>query len=250
MCRNVLTPIEKTKVYKAAMDQIRSAIESGHWPPGTRLPAERELAEQLDIGRSSVREALRALEVMGMVEIRPGQGAYVRANSNHSQPIELLQSMLQEDIHVVEMLEMRELLEPQIACLAAQSATEQDIASMAGILERMESSLAIGETAVEENIEFHLAMTKAAGNHVLLHFHSLIFELSRDSIERFFGVPGRAEESLQGHREILEAIKERNPQLAQKEMLDHLRTRFAVPFQRDPQPECGPIPSPEAERAS
>jgi GntR family transcriptional repressor for pyruvate dehydrogenase complex len=230
----LLTPIEKTKVYKAATDQIKMAIESGHWPPGTRLPAERDLAEQLDIGRSSVREALRVLEVMGMVKIRPGQGTYVRANQNQAQPIELLQSMLQEDIHVVEMLELRELLEPQIASMAAHSATKEDIESMAEILERLEGNLAEGGTGGEENLEFHLAITKAAGNHVLLHFHSLILELSQESIERFFDVPGRAAESLQGHREILEAIKRGDSQLAQKEVLDHLRRRFAVPSQRKP----------------
>jgi GntR family transcriptional repressor for pyruvate dehydrogenase complex len=225
----MLKPIEKTKVYEAAVEQIRAAIESGEWPPGSQLPAERELAEQLNIGRTSVREALRVLEVMGLVEIRPGQGTYVTVNPNHSQPIELLQSMLQEDVHVVELLEIRELLEPQIACMAAQSATAEDIEALSAILERMTDSLAAGESGVEENIEFHLALTRAAGNRVLIQFHQLFFELSRDSIERFFQVPGRAEESLQGHREILETVRQRKPQEAQQKMLAHLRTRFAAP---------------------
>lgn len=224
-----LKPIEKTKVYEAAVAQITTAIESGLWAPGAQLPAERELADQLGIGRTSVREALRVLEVMGLVEIRPGQGTFVCVNSNHAQPIELLQSMLQEDAHVVELLEIRELLEPQIACMAAQSATTEDIEALSDILERMTGSLAAGETGVEENIEFHLALTRVAGNRVLMQFHELFFELSRDSIERFFQVPGRAEESLQGHREILQAIQQRKPQEAQQKMLSHLRTRFAVP---------------------
>jgi GntR family transcriptional repressor for pyruvate dehydrogenase complex len=225
----MLTPIERTKVYQAAVEQIRDGIENGDWMPGAQLPSERELAEHLSIGRTSVREALRVLEVMGLVEIRPGQGTFVRFNSNHAQPIQLLQSMLQEDAHVVELLEIRELLEPQIASMAAQSATAEEIAAMQAILERMRTSLAEGKTGVDENIEFHLAMTRAAGNRVLLQVQQLFFELSRDSIERFFRVPGRSAHSLQGHIEILEAIRGRRPQEAQKRMLAHLRTRFAVP---------------------
>jgi len=237
----MLMPIEKTKVYKAAVEQIKAAIESGDWPPGTQLPAERELADQLNIGRTSVREALRVLEVMGLVEIHPGQGTYVALHSNQAQPIELLQSMLQEDVHVVELLEMRELLEPQIAYMAAQSATTEDITCLAEILERMESSLAARQSGVEENIEFHLALTRAAGNRVLLQFHQLFFELSRDSIERFFQVPGRAEESLAGHRELLQAISEHKPEEARQRMLAHLRSRFAVPRPAVSESGCPPL---------
>jgi GntR family transcriptional repressor for pyruvate dehydrogenase complex len=225
----MLTPIEKTKVYEAAVEQIKAKIESGEWPADTQLPAERELADQLNIGRTSVREALRVLEVMDLVDIRPGQGTFVKERLNQSRQIQLLQSMLQEDAHVVELLEIRELLEPQIAFLAAQSATSEDIKDMEDILKRMEGSIAEGQTGVEENIEFHLALTKAVGNRVLFQLHQLLFEFSRDSIERFFQVPGRPTKSLQGHREILEAIKERNPQGAHQKMLSHLRTRFAVP---------------------
>jgi GntR family transcriptional repressor for pyruvate dehydrogenase complex len=237
----MLTPIAKTKVYQAAVEQIAQGIENRDWLPGTQLPSERELAELLNIGRTSVREALRVLEVMDLVEIRPGQGTFVKDRTNHSQPIQLLQSMLQEDVHVVELLEIREILEPQIACMVAQSATEEDISSLEEIVDRMERSLASGESGVEENIEFHLTMTKAAGNRVLLQFHNLFFELSRDSIERFFLVPGRALESLAGHRAILQAVRERKPQEAQQKMLAHLRTRFAVPLGSKERPDCSPL---------
>lgn len=225
----MLTPIQKTKVYEAIVEQIRANIESGVWPEGTQLPSERELAEQLNIGRPSVREALRVLEVMGLIEIRPGQGTFVTERSAQSQQIQLLESMLQEDNHVVELLEVREFFEPQIALIAAQSATEDDIKHMEDILERMETVVADGGTGVDENIEFHLALTKAVGNRVLLQIHQLLLYLSRDPVEQFFQVPGRLTRSLEGHREILRAIKERNPQEAQQSMLEHLRTRFAVP---------------------
>lgn len=228
----MLTPIQKTKVYEAIVEQIKAHIESGVWPEGTQLPSERELAEQLNIGRPSVREALRVLEVMGLIQIRPGQGTFVTERSKQSQQIQLLESMLQEDNHVVELLEVREFFEPQIALIAAQSATDEDIRRLEGILERMEKAVAEGGTGVDENIEFHLALTKAVGNRVLLQIHQLLLYLSRDPVERFFKVPGRLTRSLEGHREILAAIKERDPHKAQQSMLEHLRTRFAVP---DPQ---------------
>jgi len=228
----MLKPIEKTKVYEAAVEQIRVQIEGGEWPTGTQLPSERELAERLGIGRPSVREALRVLEVMGLIEIRPGQGSFVTERSPESQQMQLLQSMLQEDEYVVELLEVRELLEPQIASLAAQSATVDDIRCMEEILGRMEESFSEGGTGADENIEFHLALTKAVGNRVLYEVQQLLLKLSRDPVERFFRVPGRLKRSMEGHGEILDAIKERNPREAQQKMLAHLRTRFAVPDSR------------------
>jgi GntR family transcriptional repressor for pyruvate dehydrogenase complex len=225
----MLKPIQKTKVYEASVAQIRTKIESGEWPEGMQLPSERDLAEQLNIGRPSVREAMRVLEVMGLIEIRPGQGSFVTRQSNHAQQMRLLESMLQEDDRVVELLEVREMLEPQIAFLAAQSATEADIACLEDILARMEEKLADGETGVDENIEFHLALTKAVGNDLLFQVHELLLKLSRDPVERFFQVPGRLTRSLEEHREILETIKCQHPQEAQRKMLVHLRARFAAP---------------------
>jgi GntR family transcriptional repressor for pyruvate dehydrogenase complex len=225
----MLRPIQKTKVYEAIVEQIKANIEGGLWPEGTQLPSERELADQLNIGRPSVREALRVLEVMGLIEIRQGQGTFVTAQSNQSRPMRLLESMLQEDNHVVELLEVREFFEPQIASLAAQSATPEDIRSMEGVLARMEHAVAQGGSGVDENIEFHLALTRAVGNSVLLQVHQLLLYLSRDPVERFFQVPGRHQRSLEGHRQILQAVKDRDAEAAKQEMLEHLRTRFAVP---------------------
>ncbi len=225
----MLTPIDRTRVYEAALDQIKSHIESGEWPPGSQLPAERELAERLNIGRPSVREALRVLEVMGLIEIRLGHGSFVKDRNSSAQPIQLLQSMLQEDGYVVELLEVREILEPQIAFLAAQSATDEDIRGLEEVLNRMDRVVAEGGVGIAENMEFHLGLTKAVGNRVLYQVHHMLFELSREPVERFFRVPGRMTKSLQGHREVLRAIRERDPEKAYDTMLTHLRARFAVP---------------------
>jgi len=225
----MLTPIEKTKVYEAAVQQIKARIDSGDWPAGTRLPSERELAEQLGIGRPSVREALRILEAIDLVEIRPGQGIFVKGRAGQSRQVPLLASVLQEDVRVVELLEIREILEPQIAFLAAEAATADDLRNMEEILERLEKSVTSNGSGAEENLAFHLALAKAVGNEALYQFYGHLLELSRDSIERFFQVPGRAAESLRGHREILEAVREHKPVEAHQRMLKHLRERFAAP---------------------
>ncbi|MEW5814878.1 MAG: FadR/GntR family transcriptional regulator [Spirochaetota bacterium] len=227
----MLTPIDRKKVYKAAVEQIKDQIESGKWPMGTKLPSERELAEQLGIGRPSIREALRVLEVMGLIKIVIGQGTFVKEISTREKHIQVLQSMLREDEYVVELLELREMLEPQIALMAAQSVTEEDIKRLEDILDRMENDLNEGNTGVDENIEFHLTLTRAVGNRVLLQTHEFLLRNSRDSLERFFHIPGRLKESLKGHREILKAIKDRNPKEAQRRMLAHLRKRYTVPDQ-------------------
>jgi GntR family transcriptional repressor for pyruvate dehydrogenase complex len=225
----MLRPIDRIRVYEAAVQQIRTHIESGEWPAGMQLPSERELADQLGIGRPSVREALRILEALDLIEIRLGQGSFVKQRSPRSQHVRLLQSMLQEDAHVVELLEVREILEPQIASLAAQCATDEDIATMEDVVRRMEAALAQGATGVEENIEFHLALTQAVGNSVLYQVHQMLLQLSRDPVARFFQVPGRMRRSLQEHRQVLEAIRGRDPQRAYQAMLGHLRARFATP---------------------
>jgi len=225
----MLTRIEKIKIYEAAVDQIKAQIENGTWAVGDRLPSERELAEQLGVGRPSIREALRVLEVMGFVEIRSGQGTFVSVRNSTKRGAQVLQSMLQEDEYVVELLEVREMFEPQIAYLAAQSATDEDIARMEEILRRMEESTRRGSSGVDENIEFHLAIAKAVDNHVLYEMQQLLLKSSKEPVQRFFEVPGRFGKSLVGHHEILEAIKNHDPEQARTCMLNHLRTRFMVP---------------------
>jgi|LDZU01.1.fsa_nt_gi GntR family transcriptional repressor for pyruvate dehydrogenase complex len=225
----MLTRIEKVKIYEAAVDQIKSQIENQVWSVGDQLPSERDLAEQLGVGRPSIREALRVLEVMGYVEIRPGQGTFVCARDAAQGGAQLLQSMLQEDEHVVELFEVREMFEPQIAYLAAQSATDQDISELEEILQRMEENTRKGFSGVNENIEFHLAIAKSVDNHVLFEMQQLLLKSSKEPVDRYFKVPGRFGKSLVGHREILEAIREHNAEKARVLMLDHLRTRFTVP---------------------
>ena len=175
------------------------------------------------------REALRVLEVLGLIEIRLGQGTFVACTDNSKSQQQLLEEMLHEDDYVIELLETRELIEPQIAFLAAQNANEEDISSLEMIISRMEQKRGAELKDIEENREFHLTLARSVENRVLFEVMKLLLENSKEILQRYFEVPGRMRKSISGHRQILNAIKEHNPQKAQQAMLDHLRTRFTVP---------------------
>jgi GntR family transcriptional repressor for pyruvate dehydrogenase complex len=226
---DMLKKIEKTKIYEIAVNQIKDQIENGTWVVGSRLPSERVLAEKLGVGRPSIREALRVLEVMGYIEIKPGQGNFVTKPNSDDRRAKVLQSMLQEDANVVELLEVREILEPQIAYLAAQSASEKDIHVLEGILDQMDKHNNRGESTFEDNIEFHLAIARSVDNKVLFQVQKLLLKSSRETVARYFQVPGRNAKSLVGHRVILDAIRDGNSELARDLMLQHLRARLIEP---------------------
>ena len=115
---HVLKPISKASLYEEAARQLQSAIEAGQWPPGTRMPSERELAQMLGIGRSSLREAMRVLEAMDLVEIRPGEGTFVRPE-RHPITDPSVRALLQDE-RVADAYEVRELLDMQIVTLAVE----------------------------------------------------------------------------------------------------------------------------------
>jgi GntR family transcriptional repressor for pyruvate dehydrogenase complex len=225
----MLEKVKKTQTYEIVVDRIKTEIEKGAWKPGTSLPSERILAEQLGVSRPSVREALRVLEVMGYVEIKPGQGIFAKEPDQNEKSSRALLSMLEQDDNVLEVLEIREIFEPQIAFLAAESATERDIEVMEEIIKRMDEHLKAGESTVNDNIDFHLAIARTVNNKVLYQVQKILLKASKDAVTRYYEVPGRDNRSIIGHKEILKAIKDHNAEVAKQLMFDHLRTRLSAP---------------------
>jgi len=225
--------VERQRVYDSIVDQIRRLITDGTWKPGQRLPSERELTETLSVGRTSVREALRILEAMGFIEIRAGDGSYVKDSIVVPSRLHKLIDLVQGDEYSVDLMEARELIESQIAFIAAESATPEDIADLEAIVDRQAASIESGSSTVEDNIEFHLRLTQATGNRVLVELQQIFFQLSHDNIVQLFRVPGRPEESLRQHRAIIQAVKEHCPADAHRLMLDHLRSRYTFPTRGD-----------------
>jgi len=218
-----LIPIEKTKVYASAVQQIQRLITQGTWAVGEKIPSERELAHHLGVGRTSIREALRVLEVMGLIEIRPGEGTYVRSNAPTFLPEAMVQA-LRESIKSLEVYEAREMLETQASYLAAERADSSDIASLHKVLDDMEAALDRGELGDREDREFHITIAKITGNSLLERFQSIIFELIGENLTASLSIPGRGRSTLEEHRQVAECIERGDARGASEAMRHHLRS--------------------------
>ena len=220
--------IQKTKVYEEVVAQLERLILDGALRPGDKLPPEREQAERFDVSRSAVREAIRALELKGFVEPRPGEGTLVLNPSIDSLLNPLASLLGQKRELVVELLEFRLIIEPPLAARAARNAEPQDIARLEDILNRQKEKLARHELAIEEDSEFHYTIVRAARNSVILKVLDMAMDVMRESRERSLQVDGRREKSLAGHRRIFNAIKRRDPAAAEAAMRQHLSEIEAI----------------------
>jgi GntR family transcriptional repressor for pyruvate dehydrogenase complex len=217
-----IEPIKSTRIYEEIVRQIKLMIGEGRLKSGDQLPPERDLAEKFVVSRTSVREALRALESLGLVEIRPGEGTFVRQVSVEAliEPLALV--MLSQREAIGELFEARRLLEPSIAGLAARRATPDEIHEMERILDDQAKEIAAGRTGIAQDAQFHAAIGTAAHNRAITRIVHAIMDLLTQSREESLNTPGRPERSHQNHRRILEAIARRDDSGAEHAMREHL----------------------------
>lgn len=215
--------VRKTRIYHEIVDQIRGLIAAGRIKPGDRLPPERELAELFKASRNSVRDAIRVLEQMGLIESRQGDGTYVRSVSVEelTEPLALL--LLQSRTQMRELWEVRRVLEPALAEFAAARITDEELAELDAVLEQQRRKVEAGFIALEEDTAFHNGIAEAARNTVMLRALDTLVDLLRQSRERSLQQHDRPAYSLAGHRRILAALRRRDPEGARAEMLRHLR---------------------------
>lgn len=213
--------VRRNKVYEDVARQIERLILK-KLRPGDKLPSERELAELLSVSRSSIRDAIRSLELMGMVEPRQGAGTIVCEISSSSVTNPLANALKRKEEHISELLDFRKILEPPLASRAATHASPDEISEMDDILKRQEAKLRSGETAIAEDSEFHYAIAMASGNSVVLKVLDILMDLLRETRERTLQVEGRPQKSLAGHRLILSAIKRHDPEGAKAAMRRHI----------------------------
>jgi len=213
--------IRRDKVYEGVAKQIERLILK-KLQPGDKLPSERELADLLRVSRSSIRDAIRSLELMGMVEPRQGAGTIVREISSDSVANPIAKAIKRKEEMISELLDFRLMLEPQLAARAATRASLDEITEMEEILERQEKKLRAGESTVGEDSEFHYAIALASGNSVVLKVLDTLMDLLRDSRERSLQVEGRPQKSAAGHRRILSAIKRHDSDAAKMAMRRHI----------------------------
>lgn|SRR5579862_3849847 len=213
--------VRRNRVYEEVAKQIERLILK-KLQPGDKLPSERELAETLRVSRGSIRDAIRGLELMGMVEPRQGTGTIVKEISAESVVNPFATALKRRKELVGELIDFRKMLEPPLAARAATHASADEIAEMEQILERQEAKQNQGDAAVDEDTEFHYSVALASDNSVVLKVIDILMEQLRDTRARSLQVEGRPQKSLGGHRRILAAIKRRDSEAAQAAMRRHL----------------------------
>ncbi|MBI4587531.1 MAG: FadR family transcriptional regulator [Candidatus Rokubacteria bacterium] len=217
-----LEPVKSTRIYAEIVRQVKALISEGRLKSGDQLPPERDLADQFRVSRTSVLEALRTLESLGLVEIRPGEGTFVREVSVESLIEPLAQVILSQREAVGELFEARRLLEPAIAGLAARRATHDDIEEMERILDEQAKEVAAGRTGLVQDAAFHAAIAQSVRNRAITRLVNALVDLLTQSREESLQTPGRPTRSHADHRRILDAIRRRNEGEAHTAMLDHL----------------------------
>lgn len=223
-----IEPIRKSRLSQQIVIQICDLIRQGHIKAGDRLPPERELADRLQVSRASLREALSALEISGLIATRHGGGTYVRDvyDFGVTSPLALVLST-SNDI-VGDLWEVRVMFEPPLASRAAVRATPDELDALTHILDRHRQCMDAFDQAdasdvlVQLDREFHTTIARASRNNVSVRVLELINELLAESRRKFISNPGRTDNTLERHTEILEAMRARDPQAARDAMLAHL----------------------------
>lgn len=217
-------PKKSTLVAEWVLEQIRSQV----YPEGTKLPSEREIAQTLGMSRPPVREALSALQIARIVEIRPGDGTYVKSATPANEMVSNTMSVLEESESPFEVMQARRVLEEGIIKVAATQATDEDVVRLEQVLERMEDAVEHSDLSryFQSNREFHLAVAAATHNSVLQKLlKSLLLseekKLWQESIQRYLSDPDHIKKYTARHERILQAIKKKDVDKAAQEMKEH-----------------------------
>lgn len=244
----MLQAVEPQRLYRQIADRIRGAIAAGEFVAGSRLPAERELAQQLGVSRPSLREALIALEVEGRIEVRTGSGIYVL------EPVVGGPSVAQGEVGdlyaqgdsprewgPLEVLRARQVFEVEIAAMAASHARRDDLQAIARALLQMRQEVAANRAPRHGDEAFHLAVAKACGNDVLYDAVCRTWQ-ARDSalFERlgdYFEQPPAWQQAIEEHEQVYQAIRNQDAKAARRAMQQHLRQamkRYSASWRRAP----------------
>lgn len=216
-----LRPIRKTRAYEEIVRQVQSLTASEAFKAGDRLPSERELAEQFQVSRVTVRQALSVLQAMGVVESRVGDGTF--AGGGHNSVVTFLAPMLHSPKStLLEQLELRRLIEPEVARLAAERATDGQVDDMRRSLVRQQRLLDEGQSIVDEDSALHLIIARSSQNSLLVRMMESIHELLRESREESLRAHATMERSLAGHNRIVDAIAKHDRAAARQAMLRHV----------------------------
>jgi GntR family transcriptional repressor for pyruvate dehydrogenase complex len=208
--------------------QIRTLIAEGKLKPGDRLPPERELAQLMNVSRTSVREAIQTLATMGMVTIKKGQGIFIAQNDVCSLMNTLGEFLVVKKDEIKELLEVRKVLETQAIALAVERATDEEIQTLRRLVEdalaRVSGNDIDPAYAREHDTRFHGLIFNATRNHILIAIVSSLYHVYDRMRSRTTAIPGRAAQSIRDHLRIVEAMARRDREAAVKAMLEHIES--------------------------
>ena len=217
-----VVPVRRTTLTAAAFDQLISHVVNGNWKAGDRIPPERDLCQQLGMARTSLREALKAMELVGMVDSRVGDGTFVCPRSEFlSRPL-LWAFTGTDSAEFQEIMEARIIIEESLAALAAQRGSEQEIKAIGETVQMLQDSIARDEPILEVDMAFHLAIARASHNNPLANAVQLLRNLMRYWLFYKVLIPEVAPRILKRHLAIFRAIAQRKPIAARRQMRLHL----------------------------
>ncbi|HTF52799.1 MAG TPA: FCD domain-containing protein [Pseudonocardia sp.] len=225
-----LRPFVRPRLYEQLVERLLDHIQAEGLRVGDRLPPERELASQLAVSRASVSQALVALEVQGVIDVRHGDGAVILEIPPERQVLAALHARRNR---VRDVIEAREALEVKLAGLAAVRRTAADLAAIDGALEEMARDVVQGGRGVVGDEHFHAAVTAAAHSELLARLMTEIAELIKESRVESLSQPGRPKQSLDGHRVVAEAIRAGDAGRASTGMAEHIAAVSDVALLRE-----------------
>ena len=215
--------VRTSRLYEQIVQQIEESIVKGALKPGDQLPPERELAQRFGVSRTAVREAVKALREKGLVEAFSGRGTFITDGTTHAvrQSLDLMVKIGQAE-GSNHLAEVRAILEPEIAALAATRIQESELATMREAVSVMDRSGQDPDAYIEADLDFHLALAEAAANPLILSLLDSIVGLLREQRLRIFNVPGGPARGQVYHKRILEAVEGRDADSARDAMRQHL----------------------------
>lgn len=236
-----IKPIKKKSVSQEILEQIKALIDSGHLVPGSKLPSERELSKMLAVSRPSLREALKALSLIGAIENRQGDGTYLSASSSQrlSEPFSIYFSINRGTLFDIS--EARKILEVGVAALAAKRRTDEDLMDMEVAIKKMRANIKDLKKYGRNDIAFHSALTDSIGNIVISDLMGKLYKLlfiDTEYHQSRYGPDAVSyrEQVCRDHEEIHRQIKAKNENGAVQAMMDHL-INFGQRFKEEQFPE-------------
>ena len=217
--------MERTTLIDSIVAEIRDKVISGELKEGETLASQDNLAKEMGVSRASLREALNHLRLMGLIETKHGSGSVVRRKTPVAFINSLSSLLIMDQASAAELLDARLYLESAVVAVAAKNASEEDLKGMKQLVKGMERDFKVGdmESFTSRDVQFHMLIAQSTKNRVLVKVVEIIRDILRQFIKKFFAtVPASVSDAIEYHKLIYEAIKDRDPEGAQRHMEAHI----------------------------